>query len=144
VDGDRRRVGSLVATVVAPKVGARYGRGRVFILASLGSALALMLLGMQRTSLGALVLVAAFRCLWATAAILCVMITQLTTTDALQGRAIGVQQLIVDAGSPAGTLLVGAAGSIMGVGAAMTAAGVVLAGITLFVFARGTPLRTVP
>jgi len=137
-------IGGLVATVVATVVGARRGRGRVFVASSLGSGLALVLFGAQRSLAPAFVLVAAVAFLMVAAAVLCTMITQLTTPDLLLGRVVGVQHFVVEVGIAAGTLLLGAAGSVVGVGTAMTAAGVLLTLAAVLAFVRAPQLRAIP
>jgi len=137
-------IGGLVATVVAAVVGARRGRGRVFVASSLGSGLVLVLFGAQRSLVPAIVLVAVVAFLMVSAAVLCTMITQLTTPDPLLGRVVGVHHFVVEIGIAAGTLLVGAVGSLVGVGTAMTAAGVLLTMAALLVFARAPQLRSIP
>jgi predicted MFS family arabinose efflux permease len=137
-------VGGLVATVVAPLVGARRGRGRIFVACSLGSGFVLVLFGVQRSLVPAIVLVAVVSFLMVAAAVLCTMITQLTTPDPLLGRVIGVQLLVIELGIAIGSLFLGAAGSDIGVGAAMTIAGVLLTLVALLVFARSPQLRAVP
>jgi predicted MFS family arabinose efflux permease len=137
-------IGGLLATVVAPLVGARRGRGRVFVASSLGSGMVLVLFGVQRSLVPAFVLVAMVAFLMMGAAILSTMITQLTTPDALLGRVMGAQMLVVDLAIAVGTLLLGAAGSVIGVGAAMTIAGVLLTLAAVLVFARAPQLRAIP
>jgi predicted MFS family arabinose efflux permease len=137
-------IGGLAATVVAVLVGARRGRGRVFVASSLGSGLVLVLFGAQRSLVPALVLVASVAFLMVAAAVLCTMIAQLTTPDLLLGRVIGVHHVVVEVGIAVGTLLLGAAGSVMGVGTAMTAAGVLLALAAALVWARAPQLRAIP
>jgi MFS family permease len=136
-------IGGLVATVVAPLVGARRGRGRVFVASSLGSGLVLALFGAQRSLVPAFVLVAVVAFMMVAAAVLCSMITQLTTPDPLLGRVIGVQLFVVEFGIAVGTLLLGAAGSFIGVGAAMTIAGVLLTLAAVLGFARSPRLRAI-
>jgi predicted MFS family arabinose efflux permease len=136
-------IGGIFA-LVAPVVGARRGRGRIFVASSLGSGVALALFGAQQNLVPAVVLVAILACLMMSAAVLCGMIAQLTTPDALLGRVLGAQLLVVDFAIAVGTVLFGAAGSILGVGTAMTIAGVLLVLAAGFVFLRAPELRAVP
>jgi predicted MFS family arabinose efflux permease len=135
--------GGLVATLVAPMVGARRGRGLVFIVSTLCAGLGLMLFGVQRSLLPAFALMLAVEFAMTVGATLCMMITQLTTPDHLRGRVISVQQLIVEAGIPGGTLLLGASGSVIGVGAAVAWAGAVVALTSVVVLVRAPLLRAV-
>jgi predicted MFS family arabinose efflux permease len=130
--------------LVAPLVGARRGHGRTFIASCLGSGLVLVLFGVQRSLVPAFVLVAMVAFLMMSAAVLCTMITQLTTPDELLGRVIGAQLLVVDFAFAVGTLLLGVAGSVFGVGTAMTVAGALLTLAAGFVFVRAPELRAVP
>jgi hypothetical protein len=72
------------------------------------------------------------------------MITQLTTPDALLGRVMSAQLLVVDLASAVGILLLGAVGSVIGVGVAMTISGVLLTLVAVLVFFRAPQLRAVP
>jgi predicted MFS family arabinose efflux permease len=137
-------VGGLLATLIVPVVGARRGRGRIFVVSSLGTGLVLVLFGLQRSLAPACALVAAITFLMMGAAVLCTMITQLTTPDALLGRVLGAQLLVVDFAVAVGTLLLGTVGSIIGVGAAMTLAGALLTLAAVLVFVRAPQLRAVP
>jgi MFS family permease len=137
-------IGGLVATVVAPMIGARRGRGRVFVASSLAAGLVLVPFGVQLSLVPALALVGTVSFLMVAAAVLCTMITQLTTPDPLLGRVIGVQLLVVDLGVAVGALLVGAAGSVIGVGAAMETAGILLTLAAVLVFMHAPQLRAVP
>jgi predicted MFS family arabinose efflux permease len=104
----------------------------------------LVLFGAQRSLVPAFALVAVVAFMMVAAAVLCSMITQLTTPDPLLGRVIGVQLFVVELGIAVGTLLLGAAGSVIGVGTAMTIAGVLLTLAAVLVFARAPQLRAVP
>jgi MFS family permease len=137
-------IGGLLATVTVPMVGARRGRGLTFIASSLGIGLALALFGLQRSLLPALALVVVVAFMTVSAGMLCMMITQLTTPDELRGRVIGVQQFGVEVGIPAGTLLLGAAGSIIGIGTVLSIAGALLAVATVVIFLRAPHLRAIP
>jgi MFS family permease len=135
--------GGLLATLVAPLLGSRGGYGLTFVMASLGAGICLVLFGVQHHALTAVVLIVVVGFLMVVAATLCMMITQLTTPDALRGRVISVQALIVNAGIPGGTLLVGAFGSLVGVGAAVSAAGALLVLASAVVLARAPVLRAI-
>jgi MFS family permease len=135
--------GGLLATLVAPLLGARGGYGRVFVATSLGAGVGMVLFGVQDRALTALMLIVVVAFMMVVAGTLCMMITQLTTPDQLRGRVISVQALIVNAGIPGGTLLLGAWGSVVGVGAAVSAAGAVLALVSVVVLARAPALRAI-
>jgi MFS family permease len=135
--------GGLLATLVAPLLGSRGGYGFVFVMASLGAGVCLVLFGVQQHELSALVLIVVLAFLMVVAATLCMMITQLTTPDQLRGRVISVQALIVNAGIPGGALLVGVFGSLVGVGAAVSAAGALLVLASAVVLARAPVLRAI-
>jgi MFS family permease len=135
--------GGLLATLVAPLLGARGGYGRVFVMTSLGAGLCLVLFGAQHHASTALVLIVAVAFMMVVAGTLCMLITQLTTPDELRGRVISVQALIVNAGIPGGTLLLGAWASLVGVGAAVSAAGALIAVVSVIVLARAPTLRAI-
>jgi MFS family permease len=136
-------IGSFLA-LAAPVLGARRGHGRVFVASCLGSGSVLILFGLQQSLAPALVLVALIAFLMMSAAVLCTMITQLTTPDALLGRVMSAQLLVVDLASAVGILLLGAVGSVIGVGVAMTISGVLLTLVAVLVFFRAPQLRAVP
>jgi MFS family permease len=135
--------GGLLATLVAPLLGARGGSGSVFVTSSLFAGVGLVLFGVQHHVLTALVLVVVIGFMMVVAATLCMMITQLHTPDQLRGRVISVQALIVNAGIPGGTLLLGACGSLVGVGAAMSAAGALIVLASVVVLVRAPMLRAI-
>jgi predicted MFS family arabinose efflux permease len=135
--------GGLLATLVAPLLGARGGYGRVFVTASLCAGVCMVLFGVQHHLVAALMLIVVVAFMMVVAGTLCMMITQLTTPDQLRGRVISVQALIVNAGIPGGTLLLGAWGSVVGVGAAASAAGAVLSLTSVVVFLRAPTLRAI-
>ena len=135
--------GGLLATLVAPLLGARGGYGRVFVTTSFGAGVCMVLFGVQHHALTALVLIVVVAFMMVVAATLCMMITQLTTPDQLRGRVISVQALIVNAGIPGGTLLLGTWGSLVGVGAAVSAAGALLSLASMVVLVRAPTLRTI-
>jgi predicted MFS family arabinose efflux permease len=136
-------VGGLIATLVAPKAGARRGRGRVLIGSSFAAGGGLVLFGVQRHLVPAFALIVAVAFAMVVVATLSMMVTQLTTPAHLKGRVISVQQLIVQAGIPGGTLLLGATGSLIGVGASIAAAGVAVALVSIAIFVRAPLLRAV-
>jgi hypothetical protein len=78
------------------------------------------------------------------AAVLCTMISQLTTPGVLLGRVIGAQLLVVDFATVVGTLFVGTVGSVIGIGVTMTISGALLTLIAVLVFVRAPQLRAVP
>jgi MFS transporter, DHA1 family, staphyloferrin A biosynthesis exporter len=135
--------GGLLATLVAPLLGSRRGYGLVFVATSLGAGVTMIFFGMQRRALTAFALIVLVGLLMVVAHTLCMMIAQLTTPDHLRGRVISVQALIVNAGIPAGTLVLGAWGSVVGVGAAVSAAGVLLTVASLVVLLRAPTLRAI-
>jgi MFS family permease len=136
-------VGGLIATLVAPMAGARRGRGRVLIGSSFAVGGGLVLFGVQRHLVPAFALIVAVAFAMVVVATLSMMVAQLTTPAHLKGRVISVQQLIVQAGIPGGTLLLGACGSFIGVGASIAAAGVAVALVSIAIFVRAPLLRAV-
>jgi predicted MFS family arabinose efflux permease len=135
--------GGLIATLVAPRLGARGGYGRVFVTTSLAAGVSMVVFGVQDQLPTAFLLIVVVGFAMTVAATLCMMITQLTTPDHLRGRVISVQALIVNAGIPGGTLLLGASGSGVGVGVALSAAGALIALASGVVFARASALRAI-
>lgn len=136
-------IGGVVA-LVAPLVGARLGRGRVFVLSCLGTGSALVLFGVQRSLVPAFILVLIVTLLMMSGMVLCTMITQLTTPDGLLGRVLGAQLLVVDFAIAVGTLLLGGVGSVIGIDVAMTISGVLLTLVAVLVFTRAPVLRAIP
>jgi hypothetical protein len=116
----------------------------VFVASCFGAGSVLVLFGLQRSLAPALILVAMVAFLMMSAAVLCTMITQLTTPDPLLGRVMSAQLLVVDLASAVGILFLGTAGSIIGVGVAMTISGALLTVVAVLVFARAPELRAVP
>jgi MFS family permease len=137
-------IGGLLATLITPLFAARRGRGRVFVASSMGVGLVLVVFGTQRNMVPALVLAATFSFFMIGAFVLSTMILQLTTPDALLGRVIGVQELVIEVGLAVGTPLVGAVGSVIGLGLAITIAGTLLTLAAVLVFASAPQLRAVP
>jgi predicted MFS family arabinose efflux permease len=135
--------GGLIATLVAPRLGARGGYGRVFVTTSLAAGVSMVVFGVQDRLPTAFLLIVVVGFAMTVAATLCMMITQLTTPDHLRGRVISVQALIVNAGIPGGTLLLGASGSGVGVGVALSAAGALIALASGVVLARASALRAI-
>jgi MFS family permease len=136
-------VGGFIATLVAPIAGARRGRGRVLVASAFAAGGGLVLFGVQRHLVPAFALIVAVAFAMVVVATLSMMITQLTTPAHLKGRVISVQQLIVQAGIPGGTLLLGASGSLIGVGVSIAVAGVAVVLVSLAIFVRVPLLRAV-
>jgi predicted MFS family arabinose efflux permease len=135
--------GGLLATLMAPLLGARGGYGLVFVTTSLCAGVGMVLFGVQHDALTALVLIVVIGFMMVVAATLCALITQLNTPDHLRGRVLSVQALIVNAGIPGGTLLLGVWGSLIGVGAAMSTAGALIALVGVVVLVRAPTLRAI-
>jgi predicted MFS family arabinose efflux permease len=135
--------GGFLATLTAPLLGARRGHGLVFVVTSLAAGVAMVLFGVQHHILPAAVLIFVSALMLVIAQTLCMMVTQLTTPDHLRGRVISLQALIVNAGIPGGTLLLGVWGSAIGVGITVSVAGALLALTSGVVLARASTLREV-
>jgi predicted MFS family arabinose efflux permease len=105
--------------------------------------LVLVLFGLQRNLVAALALVAMISFLMIGVFVLSTMITQLTTPNALLGRVIGVQELVVEVGLAVGIPVLGAAGSVIGLSLAITVAGALLTLAAVLVFVSAPRLREV-
>jgi MFS family permease len=136
-------IGGLLATLITPLVAARRGRGRTFVASGLGAGLVLVLFGLQRNLVAALALVAMISFLMIGVFVLSTMITQLTTPNALLGRVIGVQELVVEVGLAVGIPVLGAAGSVIGLSLAITVAGALLTLAAVLVCVSAPRLREV-
>jgi predicted MFS family arabinose efflux permease len=133
--------GGLLATLVAASLGSVRGRGLVFIGATLGAGLSLGLFGAQHSLAAALVFVVPVAFTMILAATLSMTLIQVATPDHLRGRVIGLQMLIVQTGVPAGALLLGALGTVIGIDTAITVGGLALVLVGAFVLVRAPVLR---
>jgi len=133
--------GGLAATLVAASPRAVRRRGRAFILSSFAAGMVLFAFGSQRSLALSLALMVAVGFTNVSAAVLSMMVTQLTTPAHLSARVISVQVLIVNAGNPLGALMLGALGTAIGINVALAAGGAVLALVSVFVLARAPALR---
>jgi predicted MFS family arabinose efflux permease len=133
--------GGLAATLVVASLGGARRRGLVFIAASFGSGLLLVLFGTQHVLGPALVLMAGVAFTMILAATLSMTLLQLSTPDHLRGRVMSVQTLIVQTGVPSGALLLGTLGSLVGIDVAMAAGGAALAIVSVLVLLCAPALR---
>jgi predicted MFS family arabinose efflux permease len=140
-------VGGLAATLVAASLASVRRPGLVLIAGALGAGLSLALFAVQSDLGPALLLMVAVG--FTTDLVLTVGTTviQLVTPDHLRGRAIGVEAFMVQTCVPAGALLFGSLGTLVGIDVALTIGGatLALASVAFLVWVpslRGTPAGT--
>ena len=137
-------LGGLAATLVAASLARVRRPGLVFIAGSLGAGLALALFGVQSELVPALVLMVAVGFSADLVATVGTTVIQLVTPDHLRGRAISVEALMMQTGVPAGALLLGSLGTVVGIDVALTAGGATLALVSLAFLVWAPALRATP
>jgi predicted MFS family arabinose efflux permease len=133
-------IGALTGAFGTASLGSIRRRGVVFAGSGIALGGLLILFGLQRTLIPALVLaysVAAASQLFITMASL----YNTYTPDELRGRVMGLSTVVVQGGMSMGAMLIGSLGAAIGIGAALSIGGGVFAATTAAALARVTSLR---
>lgn len=134
-------IGALTGAFGTASLGSIRRRGVVFACSGIGLGGMLVLFGLQRSLLPAIVLaygVAACSQLFITMAS---ALYNTHTPDELRGRVMGLSTVVVQGGISMGALVLGSLGAAIGIGAALSAGGGVFAVTSATVLARVAPLR---
>ena len=134
-------VGALTGAFGTASLGSIQRRGVVFACSGIALGGMLVLFGLQRSLLPAIVLA------YAVAACSQLFITMASTLynthtpDELRGRVMGLSTVVVQGGISMGAMLLGSLGAVIGIGAALSAGGGVFAATSATVLARVASLR---
>ena len=134
-------VGALTGAFGTASLGSIRRRGVVFACSGIALGGMLVLFGLQRSLLPAIVLA------YAVAACSQLFITMASalynthTPDELRGRVMGLSTVVVQGGISMGAMLLGSLGAVIGIGAALSAGGGVFAATSATVLARVASLR---
>jgi MFS family permease len=134
-------IGALTGAFSTASLGSIRRRGVVFASSGLAMGAILVAFGLQTSLLPAIVLA---YCVAAASQLFVTMASALYhthTPDALRGRVMGLATVVVQGGMSIGALLVGSLGAVIGVGAAMSIGGGVVATVTAAAMARVPALR---
>jgi MFS family permease len=134
-------IGALTGAFGTASLGSIRRRGVVFACSGLVMGTILIIFGLQSTLLPTLVLT---YCVAAASQLFVTMSSALLhthTPDELRGRVMGLSTVVVQGGMSMGALLVGALGAVIGVGAALSLGGGILATVTAGALVRVPALR---
>jgi MFS family permease len=134
-------IGALTGAFGTASLGSIRRRGLVFASSGLAMGVILVAFGFQTSLLPAVVLA---YCLAAASQLFVTMASALYhthTPDELRGRVMGLATVVVQGGMSIGALLVGSLGAVIGVGAALSIGGGVVATVTAAAMARVPALR---
>src|SRR6202158_5074166 len=135
-------IGALTGAFGTASLGSLRRRGVVFAGSGIALGGLLILFGLQRTLIPALVLaysVAAASQLFITMAS---ALYNTYTPDELRGRVMGLSTVVVQGGMSMGAMLIGSLGAAIGIGAALSIGGGVFAATTAAALARVASLRS--
>jgi predicted MFS family arabinose efflux permease len=134
-------IGALTGAFSTASLGSIRRRGLVFASSGLAMGAILVVFGLQTSLLPALVLA---YCVAAASQLFVTMASALYhthTPDELRGRVMGLATVVVQGGMSLGALLVGSLGAVIGVGAALSIGGGIVATVTAAAMARVPALR---
>jgi hypothetical protein len=129
-------VGSLVGAILLASSG-NFSRTGLLLLSAMflaGSTLAA--LGLQRSVLGAVLILIVLGLLHQSFVGTLSVILQASAPDRLRGRLLGMQVVIFTAGTPLGVLAVGTLGTLIGISSAVLATGTIIAAVAAFAAVR--------
>jgi MFS family permease len=124
-------LGSLFAGLLTASTRAIRRKGLIVVIGVIATGVTLAILGLQRELATSLLVVVALSFFLMTASGMVGGVLQLETPDAMRGRVIGVQSLLLEGGLPLGGLAVGSLGTAVGIGSAFAAVGALLAVVGL-------------
>lgn len=134
-------VGAIVGAVIVAGSGGVERRG-VFMLMAMGSAGALLiLLGMQRSLLAALLILACMGLVQQLFMGTQTVILQLAAPERLRGRVVGIQSVVFVAVTPLGVFAVGSVVTLLGISTAFLLAGAMVVGAVVLSAARAGTVR---
>jgi MFS family permease len=133
--------GSLVGAVLVANSGDVSRRGLLLLGALLLAGLMLAALGLQRSVVGALLVLIGLGMLQSSFVGILTVILQMAAPDRLRGRILGLQAVIYTTGAPFGVLAVGTLGMLIGISNAFVVAGALVAAVGIFAWARLGALR---
>lgn len=119
--------GSLFAGFLTASTGGIRRKGLAVVVAVVATGLALVALAAQTVLVPSLALIVVLSFCLMTASGIVGAVLQIETPDAMRGRVIGVQQLLIEGGMPIGGLALGSLGTAIGIGPAFAAGGALLA-----------------
>lgn len=133
-------LGSFVGALFTAPAGA--GRaGLVVMLGMFAGGVLLALFGAQSSLVPALVLIGLLSLVTQLVHGLNLVFLQLRTPDRLRGRVLSINNVSSNGFVPLGTMTLGAAGTVVGVGTALTAAGAVFAALALLLLTFASAIR---
>ena len=133
--------GALVGAFLIASVARVERRGRLMLGALLAIGVALILFGLQRDMVGALVLLVALGILPQLFLGSLTVTLQLAAPDRLRGRIMGIQSVIFMGAGPLGVLAIGTLGTFIGVSTAILIGGLAVAVVAIVVGLRVSVIR---
>lgn len=134
-------VGALGGALITAALGGWQRRGALVIAAVLAHGLSLFAFAAQQTLVGAMV----FVCLTGFAVMVFLgmanTLIQTRTPDHMRGRAMSVYTMVMIGGMPLGQMLLGTAGTIVGIDRAFLAGGAIVVAVALYAALRVPALR---
>jgi hypothetical protein len=124
-------LGSLFAGILTASTRAIRRKGLIVVTGVVATGVTLAILGLQRELAISLAVIVALSFFLMMASGMVGGVLQLETPDAMRGRVIGVQSLLLEGGLPLGGLAVGSLGTAVGIGSAFAAVGALLAVVGL-------------
>lgn len=129
-------VGTILSVLLVGRISAARGKGALLGAAMLVFGLLVAIFGLVRTLPLALVLLILMGTTQAMALASANALVQLNTPPHARGRLMGFYSMVAFGGFAVGSLPVGAVGDVLGVGPALSAGGVILVGIALFLIPK--------
>ena len=134
-------VGALVGAFLIASVARVERRGRLMLGAFLGIGAALVLLGVQRELVGAVVVLVTLGVLQQVFLGTLTVTLQLAAPDRLRGRVMGIQSVVFMGGGPLGVLAIGTLGTFIGVSNAILIGGLAVLVVAIIVGLRVPVIR---
>jgi MFS family permease len=129
-------VGTILSALLVGRISAARGKGALLGAAMLIFGVLVTLFGLVRAFPLALVLLVLMGTTQAMALASANALVQLNTPPHARGRMMGFYSMVAFGGFAVGSLPVGAAGDVLGVGPALSAGGVILVGIAVFLIPK--------
>ena len=134
-------VGALVGAFLIASVARVERRGRLMLGAFLGIGAALVLLGVQRELVGAVVVLVTLGVLQQVFLGTLTVTLQLAAPDRLRGRVMGIQSVVFMGGGPLGVIAIGTLGTFIGVSNAILIGGLAVLVVAIIVGLRVPVIR---
>jgi hypothetical protein len=135
--------GSLLAGFLTASTGGIRRKGLAVVIAVVVTGLVLVALAAQTGLVPSLAVIVVLSFCLMTASGIVGAVLQIETPDAMRGRVIGVQQLLIEGGMPVGGLALGSLGTAFGIGPAFAVGGALLAAMGIGVAILVPSLRRV-